>query len=183
MTASAALSPVISRVINTAEPPAAPIDIVASAPERTKLAETYEVVAVNALSARITVIAGPLGGGLVVEGHVVADVVQNCVVSLVPVDQHIDETFSVRFVHGPAPTVKPGAEIVVDALQPDPPEYLDGPTLDVGELAEEYFALAIDPYPHAPGATLPDAAPADTTPQGSPFAALAALVKPPRDTH
>jgi uncharacterized metal-binding protein YceD (DUF177 family) len=171
-------SSVLSHVINTAEPPAAPIEIVASARDRARLAELYEVVAVDALSASVAVTAGA-AGGLVVEGRVVADIVQNCVVSLVPVEQHIDETFAVRFVRGPAPAVKPGAEIVVDALLPDPPEYLDGPTLDVGALAEEYFALAIDPYPRAPGATLPDAAPVDTTPEASPFAALAALVKTP----
>ena len=85
----------------------------------------------------------------------VADIVQTCVVSLVPVDQHIDETFQVRFVRDPGKLPKVGAEVVVDPAAPDPPELLTGPTIDVGEIAEEYFVLAIDPYPHAPGATLP----------------------------
>lgn len=167
---------VLSHLVNVAEPPAEPVEISASADAREKLASAYELIAVRALKASVEVTPAP-GGGLQVEGRVRADIVQECVVTLVPVEQHVDEAFAVRFVRGRAPEVKPGAEVVIDAERPDPPEYLDGPTIDVGALAEEYFALGIDPYPRAPGAVLSaeavDSEPAET----SPFAALADLVK------
>ena len=172
-------APVLSRIVNVAEPPAAEIAIVAGEAERQKLAAACDVVAVNGLSATVSLTPGAKGG-VTVDGHVVADIVQTCVVSLVPVEQHIDETFSVRYVRGPEPQPKPGSEIVIDASLPDPPEILTGQTIDVGELVEEYFALAIDPYPRAPGATLPaEIATDEDNDEASPFAALASLVKPP----
>jgi uncharacterized metal-binding protein YceD (DUF177 family) len=172
-------APILSRVVNVAEPPAAKIAIVAGEAERQKLAVACDVVAVNGLSATVTLTPGAKGG-VTVDGQVIADIVQTCVVSLVPVEQHIDETFSVRYVRGAEPQPKPGSEIVIDATLPDPPEILTGPTLDVGELVEEYFALAIDPYPRAPGAALPaDFAAGGDDDEASPFAALAALIKPP----
>jgi len=169
---------VLSRPVSVSEFPAAAIEIVAGEAERAALAAAYDLVSVKSLSASVTVAPAP-EGGIAVDGRVVADFVQTCVVSLVPVDQHIDETFSVRFVRDAAKLPTPGAEIVVDPKAPDPPELLDGPTVDVGELAEEYFVLAIDPYPRAPGAMLPaDIANADEPTGDSPFAALANLAKP-----
>jgi uncharacterized metal-binding protein YceD (DUF177 family) len=112
----------------------------------------------------------------VVEGHVVADIVQTCVVSLVPLDAHIDESFSIRFVRDRSQIPAPGAEVVLDPDAPDPPELIDGPTIDVGALVEEHFVLAIDPYPRAPGAQLPaELAGEPDQAADSPFAALAKL--------
>jgi uncharacterized metal-binding protein YceD (DUF177 family) len=168
---------ILSRHVSVAEPPAAPIEIVANEAERKVLAAAYDLVAVKGMSATVGVSPTP-GGGVTVEGRVVADIVQTCVVSLAPVDAHIDETFAVRYVRDPGKLPKVGAEVVVDPGAPDPPELLTGPTIDVGEIAEEYFVLAIDPYPHAPGATLPaDVLEDAESTEDSPFAALAALAK------
>ena len=171
-------SSILSRPVSATEPPAAAIEIVASEAERAALAAAYDLVAVNAFAATVRV--EPAGKGVTVEGRVVADIVQTCVVSLVPVDQHIDETFSVRFTRDAPPPPKPGTEIVIDTDAPDPPEPLDGPTVDVAALAEEYFVLAIDPYPRAPGASIPAefAGDPDAAPD-SPFAGLADLIRPP----
>ena len=168
---------ILSRPVGVVEPPSAPIEIVASEAERKALAAAYDLVAVKNLSATVDVSPAP-GGGVLVEGHVVADIVQTCVVSLVPVEAHINETFEVRYVRDPGKLPKVGAEVVIDPTAPDPPELLTGPTVDVGEIAEEYFVLAIDPYPHAPGATLPANIVEDAEPtKDSPFAALARLAK------
>jgi len=170
---------VLSRPVSVAELPSAAVEIVAREAERQALAAAYDLVAVKAFSATVTLAPVP-GGGVAVDGHVVADIVQTCVVSLVPVDAHIDETFSVHLVRDAARLPKPGVEVVVDPAAPDPPELLEGPTLDVGALAEEYFALAIDPYPRAPGAALPADLVTDGEPgKESPFAVLAALAKSP----
>lgn len=168
---------ILSRPVGVVEPPSAPIEIVANEAERKALAAAYDLIGVKGLSAMVSVSPVP-GGGVSVEGHVVADIVQTCVVSLVPVDAHIDETFAVRYVRDPGKLPKVGAEVVVDPAAPDPPELLTGPTIDVGEIAEEYFVLAIDPYPHAPGATLPaDVLDDAESTEDSPFAALAKLAR------
>jgi len=45
-------------------------------------------------------------------------------------------------------------EVHLDAEGPDSPETFSGETIDVGALAEEFFGLAIDPYPRSEGASL-----------------------------
>ena len=172
--------PILRRRVEAATLPATGVDLAVEASEdqRKALAEAYKLVALNGLAATATVTPGRRGS-LVVEGRVIADIVQSCVVSLEPVAQHIDESFSVRFVPADSPEAappKPGAEIVVDVAQADPPEVMEGSGVDVGALVEEIFALAVDPYPRAPDAALP--AEVVAPPQGreaSPFAVLAKL--------
>jgi hypothetical protein len=48
-------------------------------------------------------------------------------------------------------------EVHLDAEGPDGPETFIGETIDVGALAEEFFGLAIDPYPRSEGASLAEA--------------------------
>ncbi len=109
------------------------VDVATNEADRAALAEAYDVK-VTAMAATATLTAHA-DGGILVEGRVIADIVQTCVVSLVPVDQHIDEPFEARFAppgsreHQPP---KPHAEVVVDPNAPDPPEPLTGPTIDVG---------------------------------------------------
>jgi uncharacterized metal-binding protein YceD (DUF177 family) len=181
-------SAILSRPVEVAEVPAAglEVDITASEQECAALAAANGLVAVHGLSAATTLTRDGKGG-ISLEGRVVADIVQTCVVSLVPFEQHIDEPISVRFVApGSAEAPKPpkaGAEVVISPDQPEPPELLTGPTIDVGALAEEYFVLAIDPYPRAPGAVLPAEAVDTQDEHGeSPFAALAGLAtkRPPK---
>jgi len=52
-----------------------------------------------------------------------------------------------------------GGEILIDAEGPDSPETFSGDTIDVGALAEQFFGLAIDPYPRKAGASLEAAGP------------------------
>ena len=152
------------------------VEIVADAEQRAALAKAYDLLSVGNLSARVTVRLE--GGGFDVSGRVTADIEQACVVSLVPVAQHIDEPFSLRFVRPDSPEippeVKPHGEVVVDPAAPDPPEVLSGNAIDVGAVVEEAFVLAIDPYPRAPGAVLPKEADEDER-ASSPFAVLAGL--------
>jgi uncharacterized metal-binding protein YceD (DUF177 family) len=173
---------ILSHPYDTAHLPAVGVDLAieASKGERAALTEAYDLVAVGALTATATLV--PAGGGLVtVEGRVTADIVQSCVVSLQPVPQHIDEAFSVRFApaataasHAPAA----GKEVAIDPEAPDPPEAMEGTTIDVGALVEEMFVLAIDPYPRAPGAELADeAVDAADSPEESPFAVLRGVVR------
>lgn len=171
---------VLHRPIEIARLPADAVDIVADEGERSKLAAEYDLVAVDRLTATATLTPGTRGA-VAVEGRVEADIVQTCVVSLVPVPQHIDETFAVKFVQ-PAdapPEPSPGSEVAIDPDRPDPPEVLTGPHLDLGAVVEEVFVLAIDPYPRAPDAELPpEAVAAAEKGAQSPFAVLASLRRP-----
>jgi uncharacterized metal-binding protein YceD (DUF177 family) len=168
---------VLHHDIVAADPPAEPVTITASEAERQALADEFGLQAVKGLVARLEV--KPASGGVSVDGHVSADIVQTCVVSLVPVDEHIEETFTVRFVRDAMRPAQTEEEILLDAAVADPPDLLDGPTLDLGALAEEYFALAINPYPRAPGAELPPEAADPDDAEQSPFAVLANLAKNP----
>jgi hypothetical protein len=102
---------------------------------------------------------------LLAYGNLVARVVQTCVVSLEDFTATIEECFAVRCV----PEGAESDDADPEALDEIP--YADG-TLDLGEAAAEQLALALDPYPRAPDAVLPDMA--DES-QGLPFNALAAL--------
>jgi uncharacterized metal-binding protein YceD (DUF177 family) len=169
---------IIARTIDAAHVPAVGLDVAVETNERQRaaLAEAYDLVAVKALAATATLTPGDRRAVLV-EGRVTADIVQSCVVTLAPVEQHIDESFSVRFVPAEspeAPKPKAGAEVVIDPAAPDPPEIMEGNTVALGALVEELFALAIEPYPRAPDAALPAAIAGSRDTGGeSPFAVLA----------
>jgi uncharacterized metal-binding protein YceD (DUF177 family) len=172
---------ILSRTVSAIELPSSPVEIVADAKARAALAAANDLVSVDNLAGTVELSRAP-GGAIVVAGHVVADIVQTCVVSLVPVPAHIDERFTVRFVAGGAHGHEAAGEIVLDPAQPDPPEVLTGPNIDVGALVEEHFLLAIDPYPRAPGAVLPgDAGGEAAADRESPFAALAAFAQKSKD--
>jgi len=96
------------------------------------------------------------------EGRLQAQVVQTCVISLEDFPAAIDERFRVRFVPAGQESDDPDPEA------DDEIGYADG-MLDLGEAAAEQLALALDPYPRAPGAELPELG-VDTV--GHPFAAL-----------
>jgi hypothetical protein len=73
------------------------------------------------------------------------------------------------------------------SAQPDAPEPLAGPILDVGEIVAEQLSLAADPYPRRPGVKLEDVMPKLRGParlardqRRHPFAGLAALRDKPR---
>jgi uncharacterized metal-binding protein YceD (DUF177 family) len=175
---------ILRRPVDVTHPPDGEVAISASREELEKLAAAYDLVAAKSLAATATVEPGARGS-VIVSGRVIADVVQNCVVSLVPVEQHIDETFTLRFVRpqDAPPAPRPGAELLVDPDRPEPPEILQGQSIDLGEIVEEAFVLGIDPYPRAPGAVLPaEAAGADVDSGSSPFAVLAGLTgRQPKD--
>jgi uncharacterized metal-binding protein YceD (DUF177 family) len=111
--------------------------------------------------------------GLRVVGRVSATVVQNCVVTLEPIESEIDEAVDLVFL----PDVALPAEAVdLEALQADePPEAIRDGVIDLGAVATEFLLLGLDPYPRKPGAVFE--APPAGDPVSHPFAALAALKK------
>lgn len=149
------------------------VPIVADGEERAAIAAELDLVSLDRLSATLTV--RPVRRGFRVEGEVVADVVQSCVVTLDPVPAAIREPIDV--VYAP-PDGKPRPEVDVQIDESDPPEPLDGNEIDLGSLVLEHLVLGLDPYPRAPGATFDPPAEAPEEPvRRSPFADLERLKK------
>jgi uncharacterized metal-binding protein YceD (DUF177 family) len=121
--------------------------------------------------------------GLRVAGHVSATVGQNCVVTLEPLANEVEEDVNVIFSPPPPPAPGNGAAAEAEALTErklldkdgNEVEPLIGGIVDLGALATEFLILGLDPYPRKPGAVFE--APPETEPEPGPFAALAKLTK------
>ena len=150
-------------------------EIVANATERARLVERFGLLALDRLSATLSLKRGR-GGLIQVHGRLEAEVVQACVVTLEPVRSRLSESFTVAF--GTGPTAATGA-VVIGLEEADPPEELIEGRIDLGETVAQQLAVALDPYPHAPAAdetaAAPDEGEADAEKKASPFAALARL--------
>jgi uncharacterized metal-binding protein YceD (DUF177 family) len=143
-------------------------EMTATADERAALARRFDLINLDALSARGTVQPGDVPGWVVLEGRIEAEVVQSCVVTTEPVPAAVSSEFRRIF----APPVEEGAELELDPLA-DEPEPLPGSRLDIGEIVAEELSLALDPYPRIPGAEPTDIAGQDEA--SGPFAALERL--------
>jgi uncharacterized metal-binding protein YceD (DUF177 family) len=122
--------------------------------------------------------------GLTVEGRFKAEVVQSCVVTLEPVHQKIEESFTQRYLpeHMIVPDVPEVSEreVEIDLEAEDAPEPMTGNGVDIGEAVAERLALALDPYPRKPDAAFeaPAEEPGDAPEsKPNPFAALEKLKK------
>lgn len=150
-------------------------ELTADADERAAVAARLELLELPRLQATITIV--PAAGGIItIAGALEADVVQQCVVSLAPVQSTIAEEFQLAFTR--TPEEEADEEELEISPHDDPPDILRGDEIDLAELVVEQLALFLDPYPRAPGAVFqnplkgdPEAGKATV----SPFAALAKL--------
>jgi len=148
--------------------------IEATPAERAALAERNGLVEIAELTARFVLKRS--GKGVRVSGELHAEVTQTCVVTIEPFPVMIDEPIDVRFA--PPAERRPSTGGVEETLAldaEDPPEPLVGGKIDLGALAAEFLALALDPYPRKPGAEF--IPPAETTPPESAFVALSEIAK------
>jgi uncharacterized metal-binding protein YceD (DUF177 family) len=121
--------------------------------------------------------------GLRVCGRVSATVGQNCVVTLEPLANEVDEDIDLLFAPPPPVERKAGEDEAAEEDSERPqrswngPEPLIGGVVDLGALATEFLILGLDPYPRKPGAVFE--LPQDVKPDPGPFAVLAGL----KDKH
>jgi len=111
-----------------------------------------------------------------VKAEIHAEVTQVCVVTLRPFQAKVEEAFTIllRFASGKE------KDLSEDDFGYDMAELLETSKLDIGELVAQYLALALDPYPRAPGAEWQGAvdgaeAASAVVPTDSPFAKLGQL--------
>lgn len=131
--------------------------------ERAALARRFGILGIERLQARLRLIPEP-DGAVRAEARLEATVTQECVVTLDPVPQEIAEAFAFRLL--PAGREPADGPDDLDEIESE------NDVADLGEVVAEQLALALDPYPRAPGAELP---PEATEEAAGAFAALAAL--------
>lgn len=154
------------------------VRIVADETQKLALARAHSLEQVSAFEAELQIFPWRLDG-VRVRGRVSASIVQLCVVTLDSITSEIDEPIDLTLVAGQenaAPLNMTGTEIVLDPDGPDEPDTIVGGIVDAGAIAEEFFAIAIDPYPRKDGALIDQQSDGDNEddPQG-PFAKLAEL--------
>jgi uncharacterized metal-binding protein YceD (DUF177 family) len=136
--------------------------------ERRALAARMDLPAIAALSCEW--VLRPDGkAAFYAEGKLRSSITQVCVVTLEPFPVEVAEDFSVRFV----PEGEESEEIDLEAVDEVP---YSGASIDLGEATCEQLALALDPFPRAPGVA--DAVePQGEDPSGA-FAPLARIRRP-----
>lgn len=150
----------------------AQVKVAAEPEERARLALRFDLVAIDSLVASFNLRLSPLGE-VEVDGRLEAEVVQRCVVSLEAVPARVAESLELRFAPGAPPPVE---DLSFGPGEEEPAEPLEGGELDLGEVAAQQLALALEPYPRARGAQVGPSSvgQAGGAPAG-PFAALSAL--------
>jgi hypothetical protein len=164
-------------------------DIEADAGELEALALRFGLARLDRLSANASV-KRTKDRRFAVAGSLLADLAQYCVVSLEPVPEHIEESFSLVYAleldpgDGTGAETEPaegaGAGDIAFTLDDDdwPEPLLDG-KIDIGEAVAQQLALALQPYPRASGVALEYegiGGPADEA-KVNPFAVLAGSKK------
>lgn len=151
-----ASSDVFHRPVPVRDLPAAgrPFRITARAEECRDLARRYGLLAIDSLTAEGLLRPEASGRRVRLEGRLVADVVQTCVISLDPVPAHIDVGFQRLFGWDVNDEWEEGTgeEIYLDLASELPAERLSSDVLDLGEAVAEQLSLELDPYPRKPGA-------------------------------
>lgn len=152
-----------------------PVDLAPDAGARAALAGEMGLLALPAL--RLTGTLRAVGAqDWLLEGRLLAEAVQPCVVSLAPVPAHLDEALRRRWSPDLALPEGEEAEMGDDEVEPL------GAVIDLGAVLAEALALALPPWPRAPGAELPAEAGAEAEPgaeaddRRKPFADLSALL-------
>jgi uncharacterized metal-binding protein YceD (DUF177 family) len=148
--------------------------IIANEGDRRALARALDIVACDRLTVDYRLKAiGP--DRYEAAGHLSADLVQACVVTLEPVPETIEEDFTVAFWRAEEIGEElPDGEINLDEEMPEPIEHGE---IALGRLVYELVAVTINPFPRRQDAPASNAASASPKPE-SPFAALAKLKRP-----
>lgn len=148
----------------------------ADAEIRAAVAKALKLRGVDSLAAEFEVTRRG-ADGLRVRGRVAGVVGQECVVSLEPLTNSIDEPVDVEFSSKVDVQPQRGGddEQTESHMMTDGPEPLIGGTVDLGALAVEFLLLGVDPYPRNEDAAFET--PSGMADDAGPFAALAALKK------
>ena len=110
--------------------------------EKARLAERFGIPAIHTLEAHITLRPGRNKGSIEVSGQLTGQITQSCVVTSVPLQANVKESFSLLFLPESSDTPEDPEDL-------DQPEFFQGNQIDIGELTAQYFYLALNPYPRS----------------------------------
>jgi uncharacterized metal-binding protein YceD (DUF177 family) len=161
MTAIAGELPGFSRIICRDDVPVAGLNYTLTADPRVReiLTKRFDLLSLDRFEAQVEILPWRKFG-LRITCTFQAELTQACVVSLAPVPDTIQESFSLCFL--PVKPTKEGErEVAVNPLEEEPPEVLEEEGFDLGEVIAEQLALVLKPYPRAPGAEISDDLQAD----------------------
>lgn len=149
--------------------------------QRARVAERLGMLSIEQFSGGLQVTATK--AVIKISGDFSADLTRECVASLEPMNERVEEAFQIELLRSAlssvsdsfSPQSAQGDENSWDGADVAP-ETHEGDTLDLGELLVQQLSLAMDPFPRKPGAiSLAERyAPPENV---SPFAALQGLVK------
>lgn len=123
------------------------VSIAAAEDERVALAARFGLIGIDRLEATAELVRD--GDIVTATGRLEGEVIQACVASGEPVPARIAEDFALRFV--PAGSESDADEIELAESDLDQLDY-EGSSIDLGEAVAQTMALALDPFPRAPGA-------------------------------
>jgi hypothetical protein len=154
----AIVEPELSRITQLSDVPdeGITLHVEAGAEEREALAGRFGAIAIESLTAEVSLHPKHKRTCWQLDGHVLAEVVQSCVVTLSPVLVNSRFGFKREYAAGPGGEgmiESHGGDEVLNPDQDDPPEPLPDDVIDVGEAIAEEFGLALDPFPRAAGVT------------------------------
>jgi uncharacterized metal-binding protein YceD (DUF177 family) len=172
-------NPPFSRIVAVDPMPDDGFDIAieADAAERAALASLDGLAAIAKLDAVFRIVRR-LRSGVHVSGRVTAMITQTCVVSLEPFESAIEEPVDVDFMRiediekAEREKLSSRDQARPDEEEADPPDPIIDGKIDLGALAAEFLALALDPYPRKPGVSFEDILPQVPEDRESPFAIL-----------
>lgn len=179
-------TPEFSRIVKTEEMVSGKEKLVieANEKERAALAERFELVSINSLRAELEVKTAS-NGEVTVRGPMSAEILQNCVATLEPVPETVEDTVEVLFSPHVSEDDMPSnpddlenlSEEELMALLEQPEPLVDG-KIDLGEVVAQFLAVAMDPYPRKDDAELPESIQSEEEADAdkpNPFAQLAGL--------
>ncbi|MBI5121548.1 MAG: DUF177 domain-containing protein [Rhodospirillales bacterium] len=174
------ISPEFSRLIAVMDipPSGLTMEIEASPEERARLAQRFDLLALDRLRASLRLTQAK--DLFLLEARFEASLSQACVVTLEPVPAEINVEFS-RLYGDDEALAKIRAvilpEIDIDAEAEDEPDPIEHGRIDAGEAVAEELALSLEPFPRKPGASLENSpwAAKEPGPENSPFAKLSKL--------
>jgi hypothetical protein len=152
------------------------VDLVADEATRAEIAKIVGLRDLPRLTASFNITREGTAA-LRIAGEVSATVGQNCVVTLEPIENEINEGIDLLFAsHAKDSIADSEGKITLDFNDPDSTEPIREGVIDLGAVATEFLLLGIDPYPRKEGVVF-DAPKTPEDPSKHPFAALEALKK------
>ncbi|MEN3973584.1 DUF177 domain-containing protein [Emcibacter sp. SYSU 3D8] len=151
------------------------IEISPSDAERDAIARRLDLLAVADFAVRGRLDPLRRGRSAIFNGRMTAALTQRCIITGDPVDAAIDEEIHVRLLTEDESDKR--TEVEIDADEDDL-EIAEEGIVDLGEICVQYLAIALDPYPRAPGAqapALPEEVDSADVVKPNPFAVLKKL--------